>query len=198
MDGEVFDVYCDMETDQGGWTLVAKSFNGLCSSLTEKDPATPVSDLDEGYALWLVPEALAQSVTEILFAVPGPDPYTDEVFKYAVATLDDTGRAFLSVSYASSGGIYGESVGTLSMPIVRNGGSSGYVRSCGYNTLDMAGYGYAFDFADGYPWHGTGFGLCLSDTNFYDSPLANPNLASYSCENFSTYYMPDHMFMAIW
>ena len=87
VDGTYFDVYCDMTTDGGGWTAVAKQINDgqSCDASTPKDPLTTVSDLTDGYSLWLVPESMAQIAEEILFY----DVPTD---RWAIAELTDPAR----------------------------------------------------------------------------------------------------------
>ncbi|MBM74737.1 MAG: hypothetical protein CMK59_05005, partial [Proteobacteria bacterium] len=185
VDETYFDVYCDMENDDGGWTAIAKQINDQsCDFNTPKDPLTTVSDLSDGHALWLVPETLAQVANELLF-------YDIPTGRWAVAELTTEGRSFLSME--SFDAVQFNPSGTpliVNMPIVRD---SGY-RTCGYNTIDHAAHGYMFDFADGYGWHGTGFSVCRTTTPeslygaFYDSPLINPETASYSCTSDTSYY----------
>jgi large repetitive protein len=185
VDGTYFDVYCDMTTDDGGWTAVAKQIDDgqSCDENTPKNPLTTVSDLSNGYSLWLVPESLAQEAQEILF-------YDIPTQRWAVAELTDLARGFLSIDLVDASSSVSNVI-NVDMNIVRH---SGY-RTCGYNQIDHAAQGYMFDFADGYGWHGTGFGLCRT-TNpdsvygaFYDSPLINSTTVSYSCTNAGYYYI---------
>ncbi len=180
-DGSTVTVYCDMNTDGGGWTLIAQNNQGSCPGSKN---STPPTNLNTGCQTWQVPTALANASTQILF-------HDRSGNKWARYGLNTAARNFLTTTNTAD-----------TLLNMTNQAHSGY-RVCGYNTVEYAGGVYNFEFADLYPTQFTGYAITYGGSGrYYDNPLAGPWDIWYSCEYIGPgphgyYYMPQHITFAV-